>query len=93
MTSPRAFRTPAAAKERKQVGVQAVLVDMQQSMRAAFVDNELCTRNELSGRFRGDLQRDDLIIATVDYQCGDGDLPQVVAEIGLREGAKRVVGG
>ncbi len=55
---PPAFRTPSAAKERQQGDVQAVLVDMQQSMRAAFVDNELCTRNELSGQFRGDIQRD-----------------------------------
>lgn len=33
--------TPSVAKERQQVGVQAVLVDMQQPMGAAFVDDEL----------------------------------------------------
>lgn len=56
---------------------------MQQSMRAAFVNDQLGMRNEPGGQFRRDLQRDDLIIAAVDDQCGDGDLLQIIAEIGL----------
>ncbi|ARO34295.1 hypothetical protein NXC14_PC00762 (plasmid) [Rhizobium sp. NXC14] len=51
---------------------------MQQSMRTAFINDQLGMRNEPSSQFRGNLQRGDLIVAAVDYQCGDGDLLQVV---------------
>jgi len=57
-----------------------------------FVNDEPGLRDKLGGQRRGDLQRDDLIVATVHHQRRDGDRLKVVAEIRFRERTKRVIG-
>ena len=61
--------------------------------RAALVDLEHRTGDELGGPLAADLERDDLVVVPVDHQGRDVDLGQVGSEVGGRERRDALVRG
>src|SRR5579862_9445349 len=61
-------KAASAAKECQQIGVQPVLVNMQQSVRPTLVNDELGLWYEFGCHCRRDFQRYNLIVTAVHHQ-------------------------
>lgn len=78
--------------ELEQVVVHVILVRRRDAMRRARVVDLLCARYQASRLFRGDRERNDLIILSVKEQRRDVELLQVTGEVRLRERRDALVG-
>src|SRR5260370_1675699 len=77
--------TRGAAKKRKQVGIDLCGISCTHPMRKAGIDFQRRNFHELRGQKRRSSDGNDLVVITMENQCRNINLLEIVTEVGLRE--------